>query len=98
MGSRAALGLGWAALRPGARARLRTLAIPCVLAAVGFAFWNVSLGSPSWRQANFVAQNASWLLRATAERDFIAPLAPATGTPDLDGEALVPFGDATCDR
>jgi arylsulfatase A-like enzyme len=96
----AALGFGWAALRPGARVRLRTLAIGCVVAAVAFAFWSTSSEMLGWRQTSFVAQNASWLVKAIAVRDSIAPSAPSTPSapelvaPDFDGEPLVAFGDS----
>ena len=105
----AALGFGWAALRPGARVRLRTLAIGCAVTAAAFAFWSASSETLGWRQTSFVAQNASWLVRAIAVRDSITPSAPEPPNPsksfeppkppepvapDLDGEPLVAFGDA----
>jgi len=97
-----ALGLGWAALRDAGRVRLRTLAIGCAIAAAVPALWSVSPEPLEWRQANFVAQNAAWLIRDLHLRDSVESSAlgeaarnsDAELVPDLDGEPVVAFGPA----
>jgi hypothetical protein len=74
----ATLGLGWAALRPGARVRLPTLAIGCALAAAALALWNASPETLGWRQTHFVTQNISWLTRGIPVRDSVEPSTSAT--------------------
>jgi hypothetical protein len=104
------LGLGWAALRPGARVRLPALAISCAIAAAVHALWSESPETLGWRQANFVAQNASWLIRGVPSSDALEPSALGESVPgfegdsapdldidpgpDLDGKPLVAFAEA----
>jgi len=98
----ATLGLGWAALRPGARVRLPALVIGCALAAAAQALWSVSPDTLEWRQSHFVVQNISSLTRGISARDFVAPSALGESAPDpdgelvpdLDGEPVVGFGEA----
>jgi hypothetical protein len=70
-----ALCFGWAALRSGARVRLGALAIGCVAAIAGTFWWSASPDALGWRQANFVAQNARWLIRVTGS-DALTPSDP----------------------
>ncbi|MBW2577087.1 MAG: LTA synthase family protein [Deltaproteobacteria bacterium] len=98
----ATLGLGWAALRPGARVRLPTLVIPCALAVTALALWTESPETLGWRQTHFVTQNITWLTRGIPVRDSIEPSMHGESAPDLDeefvpdldGEPVVGFGDA----
>jgi hypothetical protein len=71
-----ALCFGWAALRSGARVRLRTMAIGCAAAIAGTFWWSASPDTLGWRQANFVAQNARWLIQV-AGSDALTPSDPS---------------------
>ncbi|MBW2494936.1 MAG: sulfatase-like hydrolase/transferase, partial [Deltaproteobacteria bacterium] len=90
----AALGLGWAALRPGARVRLSALAISCALAAAVLLSWNASTDELGWRQTQFAIQNISQLTRGTPESDAVEPPALEASAPDLAGEPVVGFAEA----
>ncbi|MBW2541682.1 MAG: sulfatase-like hydrolase/transferase, partial [Deltaproteobacteria bacterium] len=88
------LGLGWSALRPGARVRLPTLAISCALAAAVLLSWNASTDELGWRQTHFATQNISQLTRGTPESDAVEPPALEASAPDLAGEPVVGFAEA----